>query len=113
MRSGAAVQVIELTVLHPVRNAMISAGVYQHRYRGVPGKFADRSRAIGRLGDPDANANASEHAYLRDPSCVLSARAAGDARVTNAGLRRAAEAAARGSPVARGAGLGAGRGVPG
>jgi hypothetical protein len=27
MRSGAAVQVIELTVLHPVRNAMISAGV--------------------------------------------------------------------------------------
>ena len=47
------------------------------------------------------------HTY-GDPSCVLSARAAGDARVINVGLRRAAEAATRGSP---GAGLGAGRGV--
>jgi hypothetical protein len=28
MRSGGSVQVIELTVLHSVRNAVISAGVY-------------------------------------------------------------------------------------
>jgi hypothetical protein len=40
MRSGAAVQVIELTVLHPVRNAMISAGVYiSAGTEGVPGNL--------------------------------------------------------------------------
>jgi hypothetical protein len=49
---GGAVHVIELTVLLSVRNAVISAGV--HISAGTEGcrKFADGSRAIGRLGDP-------------------------------------------------------------
>ena len=61
---------------------MISAGMYISAGAEGRREFADRRSASGLLGDLDENANASEHAYLRRPSGVLSARLAGDARVS-------------------------------